>query len=65
MRFGSTSAERAHEKEDLTKWQPWFAWYPVRLNHDDGRYIWLEKIERREFFGWDYRSIRRGDNDVQ
>lgn len=26
------------------EWQPWFAWYPVRL---DRRLVWLKRVERR------------------
>lgn len=32
-------------------WVAWFAWYPVRLW--DGRWCWLEKIERLESFCFD------------
>lgn len=28
------------------KWQPWFAWRPVRLTYT-GKRIWLERIYRR------------------
>ena len=33
------------------RWQDWFAWRPVRINKafdaDEGRWVWLERIERR------------------
>lgn len=35
---------------ELRSWQPWFAWYPVRLGEDDCR--WLETIERRFPLAW-------------
>lgn len=28
-------------------WTPWFAWYPVRVDYHDTR--WLETVERRSF----------------
>lgn len=29
------------------EWTPWFAWRPVRCG---GEVVWLERVERREFF---------------
>lgn len=28
----------------LSKWRPWFAWYPVKMGNEK---VWLEKIYRR------------------
>ena len=30
--------------KDTSKWHSWFAWYPVKIEHD---LVWLEKIERK------------------
>lgn len=53
--------ESAQEKLDrVSKWHPWFAWYPVRVNSHDCR--WLEMVERYydSFFEeWYYRSISK------
>lgn len=31
------------------QWRNWFAWFPVRPGRwpDEGRWIWLERVERR------------------
>ncbi len=55
MRFncGPTLAERYERKK---RWQPWFAWFPVRLV-DTNECAWLETVERRltgGYSGWYY-----------
>lgn len=36
-------------------WRAWFAWYPVKVAYNDGR--WLEVVERRRvYYGWVYRA---------
>ena len=30
-------------------WHPWFAWYPVDLEWGDGRWVWLQRIERKRY----------------
>lgn len=39
---GPTREEKKAAKE---KWHKWFAWYPVRIENHDCR--WLETIERK------------------
>jgi hypothetical protein len=38
------------------QWTDWFAWYPVRLEDDDGNEtavsVWLEVVERRWIAGY-------------
>ena len=34
----------ARQQIDLTRWAEWFAWHPVKV---DGRWVWLETVERR------------------
>lgn len=50
----------------LCEWHKWFAWFPVKV--DDGDCRWLEYVERRyrnAYFEWfdrafiDYRAIRK------
>lgn len=40
----------------LSDWHRWFAWYPVRIDYGDCR--WLETVERRGSLvcqlGWEY-----------
>lgn len=50
----------------LRQWHTWFAWYPVRVEEGDCR--WLEFIERRDVRGmsfmphdWQYRVIEEYD----
>lgn len=31
---------------NLSKWHPWFAWHPVKI---EGKWYWLKRVERR---GW-------------
>lgn len=31
--------------EEALQWQPWFAWYPVKLPNQEWR--WLRTVERR------------------
>jgi hypothetical protein len=41
-------------KEPKTEWHRWFAWHPVKVEH---QYVWLEKVYRkgqRVPYGWDY-----------
>jgi len=51
MIWGKTyEKEHLEEEEYLQKakrWKSWFAWYPVRLKPDDGRWVWLEEVEYR------------------
>ena len=46
MIYGKTTQELLDE---ACRWKPWFAWYPVCL--DDGRRVWMERVERRTVFG--------------
>ena len=45
MIWGSTYSEKYEKRLRTWKWQPWYAWYPVRL--ECARWVWLETIERR------------------
>lgn len=53
FKWGLTRAERGalereyleEEKIRFSKWHRWFAWYPVRVGHRDGR--WFEWVERK------------------
>lgn len=63
MRFklGPSKRER---REYENNWQPWFAWFPVRLEYLDGRGerggCWLETIACRrdsEHLEWEYRPL--------
>lgn len=48
------------EGEKLQEWHFWFAWYPVRL--DDNEVRWMENVGRKaiyyygDFSNWVYRS---------
>jgi hypothetical protein len=33
------------KRQHLTKWHPWFAWYPVKIKDNDCRF--LEHLERK------------------
>lgn len=71
MQFGKTyeeekkiNQEREKEIDLLRQWHSWFAWFPVLLNN--GRYVWLETIERRRAHYvdiWFYREIGDSDNE--
>ena len=37
-----------------TEWVRWFAWYPVRTEPPNDRYIWLEWVEWRRPDGFTY-----------
>jgi hypothetical protein len=49
----------------LVDWQPWFAWYPVRLQPSEGsRIVWWRRISRRysmalDYASWDYSLARK------
>lgn len=30
----------------FNRWRPWFAWYPVKVDEQEWR--WLERVERRD-----------------
>lgn len=32
-------------------WSRWFAWYPVRSDCGFGKAVWLEWVERRDWYG--------------
>ncbi len=34
------------------EWHPWFAWWPVRIAHNDCR--WLETVERKLCASYSY-----------
>jgi hypothetical protein len=36
----------ARNMQDITEWQPWFAWRPVRF-YGELRFAWLRRISRR------------------
>jgi hypothetical protein len=46
-----------HKKERIERWNPYFAWYPIKIGIVDGHHvkIWLEWIERKGtvYSGWD------------
>lgn len=42
----SDCGESTDKKLEVSKWKPWFAWFPVRL--DDGRLAWLRWIKRKK-----------------
>ena len=44
-RWKAKAPERQRRAREAAKWQPWFAWFPVRVDKRDCR--WLETIERR------------------
>jgi hypothetical protein len=56
---------RAHEFRDNEDWHKWFAWRPVVV---DGRWVWLETVERKltyphsigGFIWRDYRNVGAG-----
>lgn len=54
MKFdcGKTLGERREDAQTYwMQWQPWFAWYPVRVGSHDCR--WLEYVERKaEWVGY-------------
>lgn len=37
-------------REQAKGWQPYFAWYPIKINN---RWVWLEYVERH-LAGWWY-----------
>lgn len=39
------------------EWRPWFAWFPVRFDHDLTT-VWLEWIERRSPFNDEFLDYR-------
>lgn len=57
MKWGKTNAQVEEGREPNI----WFAWHPVHLQ--DGRWAWLEKVEREYagpsimHSGWLYRNI--------
>lgn len=41
-------------KTSHTEWHRWFAWHPVKIEHE---YVWLEVVHRKGQqvpYGWDY-----------
>ncbi len=60
MTFGKTYKE-------LEEWHPVFVWGFHR--QEDGRWVWLEKIERRRYYGkywdvWVYRPIKKTQENL-
>lgn len=55
-------AREATIRSQLEEWHDWYAWFPVRISHNDCR--WLETIKRRgnfsyrHFDGWDYMPVK-------
>jgi len=48
MIWGKTNVER--QRLEREKNAHWFAWFPVELK--DGRWAWLEYLEREPFSSW-------------
>lgn len=46
MQWGLTVEQNKAREERLNSWHPWFAWHPVRLDWDKGRWVWLETVAR-------------------
>lgn len=60
MKF-SCGKRRADRRRRRMNWHNWFAWYPVKVDYCDCR--WLETVQRRwydEYPGWDYRLPPEG-----
>ena len=58
MKFDcGASAEQKWEakKNKLKEWHKWFAWYPVRVCHNECR--WLEWVHRRGEYLFNRQSI--------
>jgi len=34
-------------KKDVVDWHRWFAWHPVWIASDGGRWVWFEYVERK------------------
>lgn len=63
FQIGRTTEEHYDALDRRREWHAWFAWYPARIG--DGRYAWLEPVERRLVAGnwddgptwiWEYRA---------
>lgn len=67
MRF-RTLAQQDNDRFDKLKkekgdWHIWFAWKPVVAKNKSWvfgkeRWVWLEKVERKWNYGWEYQELR-------
>lgn len=44
-------AAREEAPDPRLEWHRWFAWHPVQI---DDRWVWLEHVERKLWFWYDW-----------
>ena len=52
----SCGETREHKEKRLSHWHPWFAWYPVTVDDQNGFYrcVWLQTVMRRKTYQASY-----------